>query len=587
MKTLLVIFLLIIISPLYSQKDEVKVDTVKGNYYYKEGFRFYEKGNVELAEENLLTALKYNPTHIQTLVYISLLYYYTERYALASEYTLKCINECKNQKKTDGYYVDILKVRGYSLYYINEYAEAIMVYTELINDFKTNDVATSKRYLIRAICYKFTGELEKAYSDIIIAHQLDDANTDIQYNLGEILYHLSEYKKAIEVLSVLNQKGSATPNSYYYIGASYFEIKEYEKCIENHLMFLRTNISTQDTKIYETSAKYSIGISYYHLGQYVKALQYLTEIIDIYHLYDDSEFISKNILFMYGASLFHNKKNEEAKVSFKKAQTLFPNEGTYYQLLGDIYLLESNVEEAMPNLTKAYELGTTIKDSVEYYQQLLNSFLTLEDFSNALKCIDIVISLDKNNPANYRIRFDLYALDYNKNYNKILNDLDYLSVLYADNKEKSAYFIATKAVILISVLKHEEALKAIDEAIKLDPFYEYFAFRALINISFLLNENKEIEIESQSDVIKDLDKALTYNLRKQEIYMIKIIALMLFDRSDEACKTAKEAIKLDLIIDKEFLNYICKGKGAKRNNEKELIFALSSLKERFADDSGW
>ncbi len=580
---------MIVISPLYSQEGEITIDTVKGNYYFSEGLKFFQEGNAIQAEENLLEALNHNPSHIEALTYITNLYYYTDKFSLASEYALRVINQYKKKGLIfDEDYIDMLKIRGVSFTFLSQYNEAVTVLSEFIRDFKTEDLVTAEIHHSRAICLKELGEYEKAYGDIILAHQLNDTDTGIQFTMGEILFYLDEYKKAIEVLSAVNQKGTLDPtNSYYFIGIAYFNIGDSEQCVENHLKFLNNYSDEYHTKTSEVTAKYCISHSYYNLNQHKKALQYASEIIDIYHLHLDNEYFRKHLLFMYGALLVLNGQNEEGKTSIKKAQILYPNEGTYYQTLGYIYLLENNFEEAIPNLTKAYDLGATIRDSVVHYQELYDSFLTIEDSSYALKCIDIIISLDKNNPANYRKRFDQYALDHNKNYNKMLNDLDYLSVLYAENKEKSAYFIATKAIVLNSVMKHEEALKVIDEAIRLDPFYEYFVFRSIIKISILLNENKEIEIESQSDVLKDIDKALTSNLRKQEIYMIKIIALMIFDSSDDACKTAKEAIKLDLIIDKELLNYICKGKVAKRYNERELIFGLSTLNERYADDSGW
>ncbi len=174
----------------------------------------------------------------------------------------------------------------------NQLDKAIEDYGELIKI----DEKNKKYYNSRGYLYYKQKKYDQALKDFDQSLTLNKNQKDIQYYTGLIYQIKKEYKKSLEVI---NELIAQEENDDYYILAAedYFYLKKYKKTIE-----MINKCTNKDEYLLEL-----LGDSYYELKDYKSALNYLNQVTP-----------SKNVYYKQALCYYYLKDYEQALVCFGK-----------------------------------------------------------------------------------------------------------------------------------------------------------------------------------------------------------------------------------------------------------------------------
>lgn len=230
-----------------------------------------------------------------------------------------------------------------------------------------------------------------------------------------------------------------------------------------------------------------------------------------------------------------------------------------------------------------------IGDTLNYYKYTSLIFLSFEDIDNALFEIE---EAEKLYPTEiYVHQHKLYVLRHasEKYLDKMLETIKILISLYNDNELKKAYYLNYKSSVLKELGDLDNSLKAINEAINLDPYCEYFIARAFIYFRYIhqkeLNDEEHIKLEQK--IMQDIETAMKdANCEAKDYIHFKIMALMYFDKDEQACEEIKEILNRGekLPWDQYEIDAFCDGVPTdKKTLEMNFEFNPSSYNERFKE----
>lgn len=174
----------------------------------------------------------------------------------------------------------------------NQLDKAIEDYGELIKI----DEKNKKYYNSRGYLYYKQKKYDQALKDFDQSLTLNKNQKDIQYYTGLIYQIKKEYKKSLEVI---NELIAQEENDDYYILAAedYFYLKKHKKTIE-----MINKCTNKDEYLLEL-----LGDSYYELKDYKSALNYLNQVTP-----------SKNVYYKQALCYYYLKDYEQALVCFGK-----------------------------------------------------------------------------------------------------------------------------------------------------------------------------------------------------------------------------------------------------------------------------
>ena len=206
----------------------------------------------------------------------------------------------------------------------------------------------------------------------------------------------SDYKKYISEIS--NQLGM----NYYYLG-------DYKRAVKNFLISLEANKSLKD-EVGIASCLNNIGSIYIGQEDYVKALEYQLKSLNLRQENFKKGLGNENDIAMsfgnIGQAYFYLKNLEKAMEYYNKSLSLSEKTGSKERValmlnnIGSIYAQQKNYEKALQYYTKSLQIQRELNDKQNVAMSLNNIasvYLEKRDYANAIDLFNQGLELSKQN----------------------------------------------------------------------------------------------------------------------------------------------------------------------------------------------
>ena len=416
----------------------------------------------------------------------------------------------------------------------------------LLHDGSEDTLGLSKQ--VEIISEKHVEELIKGYNC-----PLDEIPSTVKNGLMEVQRFLKtrSYKKSLETYITIEKRFSDNAVLQFNIGNMYYHLKDYDSAIKRYNKALAINGSS-----IKSEHKDDERFSYKTAARRIKII--LKKIED----YD--------IAFNIAVCLLAEGKYDQAVDMFKKAGDLKGNWINIYKPLGIIYenlgrcpealemyqnLVEFNPEnfdihkklaeflcevgdyrQSKEYYHKAVELKP---DFVDGYISLGNQLLNAEKYNEAIEAYEEAVKIDPNQSATYyNLGIALYGIG-----EKVQALGKYKKAIELNENDYNSYY--NLGVILDEMDRKEDAVLAFEHCLDIKPdFYE-----ASNNIAVILCSME------QYDEAKDIYlKALQYYPNNYELYFNLAVTLECQGREDHAEEVYTKIIKMEPKFNDAYFN---------------------------------
>jgi len=229
-------------------------------------------------------------------------------------------------------------------------------------------------YFYEAINAKAIEKYDNAFDYLNYCLQIDSTNATILYELGNFYNSLDEKSKA---LSYLQKAVSYDHDNFYYnevLASLYLELQQYTEAIDRYEFLTRKNPDKFELFLYLSEA--------YRLdGNFPKAILALDNLEKIVGL---NEKISLQKFQLYSAL----DKKKEAYAEFQKYIDKYPDDVKYYIFLGNIYMQDNKIQDALQVYNKAKAIDPDepylIAAMANYYEKTNNKEAAEKEMYSAL-----------------------------------------------------------------------------------------------------------------------------------------------------------------------------------------------------------
>ena len=287
--------------------------------------------------------------------------------------------------------------KGLAFHNQQKFTKAEKIYRSILKKYANNDVCL---HLLGVLCSQ-TGRHVEAVSFISRAIILNSNVYEYFVNIGHAYRCINEYEKAILNYSkAINLNNDI--NIFFHIGVCHYELKNFNESEKLFISSLNLNpydvqsilmigkINFEVKKDYLVSLEYFqkanlldsnsdviffyIGLTFYEMGQYIKAIDYFNKSINIKKTIDS--------YMALGKLYFLLNKIDQALNNFKIAYDLDKNKTNYDILVHIGYCHEYKCENDIA--LNYFQLATEINPNckVEYLSSILNNKMILCDWSD-------------------------------------------------------------------------------------------------------------------------------------------------------------------------------------------------------------
>lgn len=454
LKFFLLIILITIIPPIYSQTTSQKFDEAMTSYHnqqYAQSNRLFEEffNEYKIVDEVYSTAKYYSAESLlklgrkdeaaigfeylvktynwsnyrdKALYNLGLIYYNSGKYEFARN---KLKNLLNDYPESDFY--------GNSLYWVgesfsaeNKPKEAIAFLEDAVADKRNKKYADYSLYTL-ANAYEKTGDYNNAvkyYDQLLTYHKNSTLATSSQIRIGICYFKLKDYQSSIVELKspkLINLSDDMYSESIYLLATSYYRVGEYNDAEKSYLEVLQ---KFPDAK-YARDAKYGLAWTYFQQKKYDEAFA------EFDTLSIESDSLGIKALFWKGECKRYLGKNNEAKEIYKEFLQKYPNDPLVQEVqyqLGVVYFNTNNTDLATRYLISA----NASEDSVvkgKSFAMLGEIELNKGNFKAAKNYFEIVIAnkgaeKSVHSRALLGLGISLYHLNDNKTALKYLNELE-------------------------------------------------------------------------------------------------------------------------------------------------------------------
>jgi tetratricopeptide (TPR) repeat protein len=162
-----------------------------------------------------------------------------------------------------------------------EYKKAAVLYEEILKNNLKRDLRIKLSFQLAELYSIYLGDYNKAVNYYIEAKELSDSTVwiiKIEEKLAEINFsYLKNYNESLKVfkrLVAFQPKLQSYDKYQFQIGMSYYFLRDYEKALEQFTL-IQTNINNE----YFINSFYQIGLIYYERREFSKALFVWSEYI--------------------------------------------------------------------------------------------------------------------------------------------------------------------------------------------------------------------------------------------------------------------------------------------------------------------
>ncbi len=344
---------------------------------------------------------------------------------------------------------------------------------------------------ILALNYYNNNQLDNAYKYI---RKCDFNDSEVLFLYSEILLKNKKLEEAYEILKKLeNYEIDKKRKTYIYFnkGIIEFNNNEFEIALEsfkkalkylenNEFIFNLSNFFIAKILFLNKTADYKpyllrinrpdilenkgvifdynkmMGIYFYNLREYRKAISYLSKVVSKY---------SEDIYYMIGMSYYYlsefNKANKYLLVVFRKSEV--------YDIKIFPYILEMNNKKLQFILSSFNKIKDRLSLSLkkEYSFKIIEMLLNNDNLDESQKFFNLLISFKLNNEEKKKLDY-LLVIFYEKknNLKKALENINLL-INNAIDKDELAQFYFKKYEILVKLNNDEAAKKELNKIIEL------------------------------------------------------------------------------------------------------------------------
>lgn len=317
-----------------------QIHTEKSDVLYLKGQIFFNKGDLDSADENFQKAIEACTEDKSDLLYrISSIYFVEEELNIAIRYLLEA-------HKLDPKHFATLFDLGYSYEKINNVDKSFHFYNKLLDLYPF----TQNVWYNLGIVLTKQGKFDVAIDAYDYCIAIDPEYSSAYHNKANTLASIEKYKEAAEVFQELVILEPENPRVYCSLGECNEKLERYEQALE---MYNKT--ITIDPAFAE--AYYGIGIIMNERKQPNLALDFIKKAIAL-----ESEMYD----FWLGLGKVYYELNniEEALTAYREATTLNPDEPDAYLALAEIYLYQEkfgDVETMFDELGPKFDGNASMK----------------------------------------------------------------------------------------------------------------------------------------------------------------------------------------------------------------------------------
>ena len=356
-------------------QDEIDDERIKANcayYIANAAIRLNQPGADELMEEfveRYPTSTKTNAAFLDVADY----YFETGKYSLARKWydTVDQDNLSRAEKERFNFN------NGYSYFKGNKFDEAKEYLSKVKNSKKYGSQA---KYYLGFMAYEGDDyrEANELFEDV---KQEERYQEDLSYFQADMNFKQGNFEKAIQLgleqLPKADRKDQSELNKI--IGESYFNLGQYEKAIPYLTEYKGQRGRWNNTDYYQ------LGYAYFQQGDYEKAISEFNKIID------GKNAVAQNAYYHLAQSYLKTDKKQEALNAFKNASEMDFNKEiqadaalNYAKLSYEIGNNYASVPEVLMNYLEQYP-NSSAKEEIN--ELLINSFITTKNYEEAMRLL--------------------------------------------------------------------------------------------------------------------------------------------------------------------------------------------------------
>ena len=357
---------------LYSYEQSIKINPYDSNIYYYLGIIYEQLLNPIKAIKNYKQAIQMDNNNIDLIYRLGMILYKEGEFKKSIEYLRRYVVSNYDD-------IVVLEILADVLNQLDRFPESIEIYKKLINFDNQN---TDYQFKLAKLYWDLEDYEKSKYYYNLLLHN-NEIDGEIFYYLGFIANKNAEYELAKsylfssyecgystndlynqfaisysktndfrDMIFILNEGLNFNPNNQniiYYLGLAYYEIGFYSKAIQ---LLKEYYIYNSD----DLTAAYTIGMSYFHDQDYPNAFKYLS----IANSNDDYE-----ILYYLATCKYHLEKYKEAVPFYKKSLIINTNNSYAIYLLGQTYIFLGNKKEAKKQLKLLINLDEILFETLK------------------------------------------------------------------------------------------------------------------------------------------------------------------------------------------------------------------------------
>lgn len=356
-------------------QDEVEDERIKANcayYIANAAIRLNQPGADQLMEdfvERYPTSTKTNAAFLDVADY----YFETGKYSLARKWYDTVDQRNLSRSEKERFYFN----NGYAFFKGNKFDEA----KEYLNKVKNSKKYGSQaKYYLGFMAYEGDDyqQANELFEDV---KQEERYQEDLSYFQSDMNFKQGNFEKAIELgleqLPKADRKDSSELNKI--IGESYFNLGEYEKAIPYLTEYKGQRGRWNNTDYYQ------LGYAYFQQGDYEKAISEFNKIID------GRNAVAQNAYYHLAQSCLKTDQKQQALNAFKNASEMDFNKEiqadaalNYAKLSYEIGNNYASVPEILMNYLDQYP-DSPAKDEIN--ELLVNSFITTRNYEEAMRLL--------------------------------------------------------------------------------------------------------------------------------------------------------------------------------------------------------
>ncbi|HER39845.1 MAG TPA: tetratricopeptide repeat protein, partial [Salinimicrobium catena] len=356
-------------------QEEVQDERIKANcayYIASAAIRLNQPNADELMEdfvERFPTSTRTNAAFLDVADY----YFEAGKYSLARKWYEKVDQKNLSRAEKERFYFN----NGYAFFKANDFEQAKDYLSRVKNSEKYGSQA---KYYLGFMAYE-GDDYQQANELFEEVEDEERYSEDLSYFQADMNFKQGNFQKALELaleqLPRADRRDQSELNKI--IGESYFNLGEYEKAIP-----YLTEYKGQRGK-WNNTDYYQLGYAYFQQGEYEKAINEFNKIID------GKNAVAQNAYYHLAQSYLKTDKKQEALNAFKNASEMDFNEKikadaalNYAKLSYEI----GNSYESVPQVLMTYMENypdSPAKDEIR--ELLVNSFITTKNYEEAMRLL--------------------------------------------------------------------------------------------------------------------------------------------------------------------------------------------------------